>query len=67
MTQIKLYFTTLLFFLSFTGKISYGIDEPSKASSFFQLASNNFDFDGDGTYNVWEIDHNKNLKEVTKD
>jgi hypothetical protein len=49
MTQIKLYFTTLIFFLSFTGKISYGIDEPSKASSFFQLASNqNFDFDGDG-------------------
>jgi type IV pilus assembly protein PilE len=25
------------------------------------------DFDGDGTYNVWEIDQNKELRETVKD
>lgn len=25
------------------------------------------DFDGDGNYNVWEIDHDQNLRELVKD
>ncbi|WP_413160429.1 DUF928 domain-containing protein [Capilliphycus salinus ALCB114379] len=49
MTRIKLYLTTLLFFLTLTGRWSYAIDNSFKISSFFQVASNdNFDFDGDG-------------------
>lgn len=36
-------------------------------TSFLARATSVVDFDGDGVYNVWEIDQDKNLREVTPD
>jgi len=42
------------------------IQEASR-NSFLAVATSLTDFDGDGTYNQWQIDHERNLKETVKD
>lgn len=50
------------------GKANYKIEiVRSNDNSFLARATSVADFNGNGTFNVWEIDQNKNLKEVTPD
>ena len=50
------------------GKANYQIEITSAESTTFTAkATAVVDYDGDGIYNVWEIDQDKNLKETTKD
>ncbi len=50
------------------GKANYRIEiVESSASTFAARATAVVDFDGDGNLNVWEIDQNQNLREVTPD
>ncbi|MGJ1268068.1 type IV pilin protein [Sphingobacterium spiritivorum] len=50
------------------GKANYRIEiVKADQNSFIAKATAVVDFDGDGTLNVWEIDQDKNLREVTPD
>jgi len=50
------------------GKANYKIEIVSaNNSAFVAKATAVADFDGDGVYNVWQIDQDKTLKEIMQD
>ena len=50
------------------GKANFRIEMVEVSGNTFKArATAVVDFDGDGVFNVWEVDHDKNLLETTKD
>ena len=50
------------------GRANYRIEiVQASSNAFVARATAVADFNGNGTFNVWEIDQDKNLKEVTPD
>ncbi len=50
------------------GRANYQVSiTNASATTFSAKATAVVDFDADGTFNVWEIDQDKNLKETVKD
>jgi type IV pilus assembly protein PilE len=51
-----------------SGRANYQVSVTNaSATNFSGKATAVVDFDGDGTFNVWEIDQDKNLQETVKD